>query len=101
MAFFTDARSSAEEKDYLKSNHPSVGVRLYHRESQNPIQFGAAPIGSTMPNRPAIVENQLGSATSDIHLPLTAQYVIVPNVDRNSVVPGGLNAEAVVTFIYD
>lgn len=101
MAFFTDARSSAEEKDYLKSSHPTVGVRLYHRENQNPIGFGAAPIGSTMPNRPAIVENQLGAATSDIYLPLTAQYVIAPNVDRGSVVPGRLNAEAVVTFIYD
>ncbi len=100
-AFFTDTRASSEPKNYLRSSHPSVGVRLYHRDSQQPIEFGPAPVGSTLPDRPPVVEGPTSSSLSDMHLPITAQYVQLPNVQSGTVTPGSLQAEAVVTFMYD
>ncbi|MGX9526290.1 fimbrial protein [Alcaligenes nematophilus] len=100
-AFFTDTRASSEPKNYLRSSHPSVGVRLYHRDSQQPIGFGPAPVGSTLPDRPPVVEGPTSSSLSDMYLPITAQYVQLPNVQSGAVTPGSLQAEAVVTFMYD
>lgn len=100
-AFFTDTRASSEPKNYLRSSHPSVGVRLYHRDSQQAIGFGPAPVGSTLPDRPPVLEGPTSSSLSDMYLPITAQYVQLPNVQSGTVTPGSLRAEAVVTFMYD
>lgn len=100
-AYFTDARAPAADNNYVQSSHPSVAVRLYHRDSINPIMMGPAPVGSTMPSRLAVVEGPSTSAMSDMHMPMTAQYVAMPGVDVTTIKPGSLQAEAVVTFMYD
>ncbi|MCM2559605.1 fimbrial protein [Alcaligenes faecalis] len=100
-AYFTDTRAPAADNNYVKSSHPSVGVCLYHRDSADPIKLGPAPVGSTMPSRLAVVEGPSTSAMSDMHMPMTAQYVAMPEVDLTSITPGSLQAEAVVTFMYD
>lgn len=100
-AYFTDTRAPAADNNYVKSSHPSVGVRLYHRDSADPIKLGPAPVGSTMPSRLAVVEGPTTSAMSDMHMPMTAQYVALPGVDLTTITPGSLQAEAVVTFMYD
>ncbi|WP_324588101.1 fimbrial protein [Alcaligenes phenolicus] len=100
-AYFTDTRAPAADNNYVKSSHPSVGVRLYHRDSADPIKLGPAPGGSTMPSRLAVVEGPSTSSMSDMHMPMTAQYVAMPEVDLTSITPGSLQAEAVVTFMYD
>ncbi len=100
-AYFTDTRAPAADNNYVKSSHPSVGVRLYHCDSADPIKLGPAPGGSTMPSRLAVVEGPSTSSMSDMHMPMTAQYVAMPEVDLTSITPGSLQAEAVVTFMYD
>lgn len=100
-AYFTDVRAPTADNNYVQSSHPSVAVRLYHRDSTNPIMLGPAPVGSTMPSRLAVVEGPSTSAMSDMHMPMTAQYVAMPGVDVTTIKPGSLQAEAVVTFMYD
>ncbi|MFT9639011.1 fimbrial protein [Alcaligenes phenolicus] len=100
-AFFTDARAPSASNAYVTSSHPEVGVRLYHRDSQTAIKLGPAPVGSTLPERQAVVEGPSASTTSDMYMPITAQYVMMPGVTKTAVTPGSMNAEAVVTFMYD
>ena len=100
-AFFTDTRASSETKNYLQSSHSSVGVRLYHRDSQQAIDFGPAPLGSTLPDRAPVLEGPTSNSLSDIHLPITAQYVQLPHVQSGTITPGSMRAATVVTVIYD
>lgn len=100
-AYFTDSKYQSEERDYLKSSHPDVGLRIYHRQEEKPIQFGPAPLGSTLPLRPAIIEGPTTSTMTDILVPFTAQYVRTPTASAGSIRPGSLKAAATVTFMYD
>lgn len=100
-AYFTDTRAASASNDYIKSSHPSVGVRLYHRDTQTPIQLGPSPIGSTLPSRLPVVEGPSTSSMSTMYMPITAQYVALPGTDNTAVTPGSMQAEAVATFIYD
>ncbi|MDR2325467.1 MAG: fimbrial protein [Acidovorax sp.] len=100
-AYFTDNKDYSSNKTYLKSSHPDIGVRIYHRQNQIPIEFGPAPLGSTLPSRAAIIEGPSMSEATDMLIPFTAQYVRIPTVSAGNVRPGEMKAAATVTFIYD
>jgi type 1 fimbria pilin len=100
-AYFTDAQALSASNDYLTSSHPTVGVRLYHGESQVPIQFGPAPQGSSRPSRPAVIEGPVAGSVSDLIIPLTAQYVRFPEVTSAEMKAGSLSARATVVVMYD
>ncbi|WP_370678781.1 fimbrial protein [Comamonas sp. GB3 AK4-5] len=100
-AYFTDNRSPSSTNNYLNSSHSDIGVRLYHKQSQTPIQFGPAPLGSTLPSRPAVIEGPVTITTTDMFIPITAQYVQLPSVAAGDVKAGSMKAAATVTFVYD
>ncbi|MDR2325813.1 MAG: fimbrial protein [Acidovorax sp.] len=100
-AFFTDTKALSESNDYLKSSHPDVGVRLYHGQNQTPIQMGPAPVGATLPSRPAVVEGPVAASMADLYVPITAQYVQMPGASPGNIRAGKMNAAATVTFMYD
>lgn len=100
-AYFTDNRSPSSTENYLNSSHPDIGVRLYHKQNQTPIQFGPAPLGSNLPSRPAVMEGPVTITTTDMFIPITAQYVQLPSVTAGDVKAGSMKAAATVTFVYD
>lgn len=100
-AYFTDARVTSAENNYLYSTNETVGVRLYYNEDQDPIKMGPAPVGSSLPLRSPILEGPAMSDNSSLYIPITAQYVRLPYVGANGVKAGGMQAAAIVTFLYD
>ncbi|WP_370681917.1 fimbrial protein [Comamonas sp. GB3 AK4-5] len=100
-AYFTDARSPSASNNYLNSSNQSVGVRLYYDQSQTPIQFGPAPVGSTLPSRPPITEGPVTVAMGNLYIPITAQYVRLPNAEAGAVKAGDMQAATTVSFVYD
>lgn len=100
-AYFTDARSPSSSTNYLSSTNPSVGVRLFYDQDQTPINFGPAPIGSTLPSRQPIVEGPAAADMTTLYIPITAQYVRFPGVEVQAVKEGGMRASSTVTFVYD
>lgn len=100
-AYFTDARSPSASSNYLSSTNQAVGIRLYYDQDQTPINFGPAPIGSTLPSRQPITT---GPATIDmetLYIPVTAQYVRYPGVAAGDVKAGEMQAATTITFVYD
>lgn len=100
-AYFTDSRSQSSTEDYLSSTNPSTGIRLYNHDSQTPIRFGPAPIGSTLPSRSPIIEGPATATSSTLYYSITAQYVRRPGFAAGDVKPGELRAATTVTFVYD
>lgn len=100
-AYFTDIRSKSSTEDYVRSSNPAVGFRMYHKQNTTPIQMGPAPIGSTLPTRPPVMEGPTTEVKTDMLIPITAQYVLLPGMSSENIKPGRVTAAATVTFMYD
>lgn len=100
-AYFTDARSSSSENNYLSSTNENIGIRLYYDEDQTPIKMGPAPVGSTLPLRPPVIAGPALMDKASLYIPITAQYVRLPNYGVSGVKAGKMQAAAAVTFMYD
>jgi type 1 fimbria pilin len=98
--YFTDARDSATNKDYMLTTNPAVGIRIFHRGEYDPMPFGPAPSGSWVPQRYAA---PLGPATvegASLSTGFTAQYVRLPNKTEADIKPGPLEATATFVIVY-
>jgi type 1 fimbria pilin len=100
-AYLTDNRAPSATKNYLNSTNSNVGVRIYNYQSQKPVVFGPAPIGSSMPTHDPIVEGPASSDLDTMYIFLTAQYVRLQGVTVSDVKPGKMQAAATVTFVYE
>lgn len=99
--YFTDANANGSVDDFLRqANNSDVGIRIYYDNAVNPVAFGPAPIGSTVPERAPIT---LGSPAAEkgvnYAIPFTAQYVRVPGASGKAFV-GDVGAKAKVTVVY-
>lgn len=100
-AYFTDNSDASAQKTYLKSSNPLVGFRMYYQDDHDPVVFGPAPIGSSMPAHDPVTSTEIPSSTSDVLMPFSAQYVRLPSTTKESIQSGPLKASATVTFVYD
>lgn len=99
--YFTDALAEGSAQDYLRqANGSNVGIRLYHANTATPVQFGPAPVGSTLPARAPITVGGPSAEKGASHtLPFTAQYVQLPDAAGPPTV-GEVGAKAKVTVVY-
>lgn len=99
--YFTDALAEGSAQDYLRqANGSNVGIRLYHADAATPLQFGPAPVGSTLPARaPITVGGPTAEKGANYNLPFTAQYVQLPDATGTPTV-GEVGAKARVTVVY-
>jgi len=100
--YFTDTSNPASSNDYLLptgggSSAGKVGIRLYHDSSPTPIQFGPAPVGSTLPSRAPITYSSSGGSLT---VPLTGQYVRIPGGTGSTAPAGAVSAATTVTIVY-
>ena len=98
--YFTDNRSASSTADFLNSSSNAVGVRLYYVNGTAPVRFGPAPVGSTLPSRPAISAGPIPFDNVGVDMAFTAQYVRKPNTTVSDVTAGPVNAQAVLTIMY-
>ncbi|MBN3846950.1 type 1 fimbrial protein [Paraburkholderia sp. Ac-20342] len=99
--YFTDALSEGSERDYLQqANDSNVGIRIYYGNSTTPVEFGPAPVGSTLPSRaPISLGDKSVPVGATYDLPFTAQYVRLPDMEGGASV-GEVSAKAKVTVVY-
>lgn len=99
--YFTDALAEGSAQDYLRqANGSNVGIRLYHANAATPVQFGPAPVGSTLPARAPITVGGPSAEKGASHaVPFTAQYVQLPDATGTPAV-GEVGAKAKVTVVY-
>lgn len=100
--YFTDTSNPASSNDYLVptgggSSAGKVGIRLYHDTSTTPIQFGPAPVGSTLPSRAPITYSSSGGSLT---VPFTGQYVRIPGGTGSTAPAGAVSAATTVTIVY-
>lgn len=103
--YFTDVANPAENaapfiKQAAGVSKETVGLRLFHDQDTNPLSFGVAPVGSTIPTRAplAFASTQDNQAFS---IPLTAQYVRLPGITSGTPISTGpFQARSTVTVVY-
>lgn len=74
---------------------------MYYQDDHDPVVFGPAPIGSSMPAHDPVTSTEIPSSTSDVLMSFAAQYVRLPSTTKESIQSGPLKASATVTFVYD
>lgn len=98
--YFTDTRDTSTPKEYIRTNNPAVGIRLYYSGEYETMPFGPAPVGSWVPSRYAPT---LGPATYEggsLSAGFTAQYVRLPNKTEVDIKPGPVDASATLVIVY-
>lgn len=96
--FFSDANKLTSTDSYLtnRSDAAGVGVRLYSGAQETPIPMGPAPGWGEYPNTPHI-EISKPNGDTEISIPITAQYVSLPNGERKN---GRVESQAIVTIVF-
>lgn len=96
--FFSDANKPTSTDSYLtnRSDAAGVGVRLYSGAQETPIPMGPAPGWGEYPNTPHI-EISKPNGDTEISIPITAQYVSLPNGERKN---GRVESQAIVTIVF-
>ncbi|WP_411762804.1 fimbrial protein [Alcaligenes nematophilus] len=98
--YFSDARNNAATKNYLTSTNSAVGVRMYYGGEADPLMFGPSPVGSSVPSQRPVSVGPVTVEGGGVNMLFTAQYVRLPNKTVNDVIPGPLQADAVLTIMY-
>lgn len=98
--YFTDNRNPSSRTNYLSSSRDAVGVRLYYLQETTPVSYGPAPLGSSLPDRPAISAGPIPYQGVGVSMDFVAQYVRLPNTTVHDVTAGPVNAQAVFTIMY-
>ncbi|MDM0011938.1 fimbrial protein [Variovorax sp. J22P168] len=103
--YFTDVANPAENaapfiKQAAGASKETVGLRLFHDQDTNPLSFGVAPTGSTIPTRAPLAFNSTQDNQA-FSIPLTAQYVRLPGVTSAAPISSGpFQARSTVTVVY-
>nr|WP_240154369.1 fimbrial protein [Comamonas sp. Tr-654] len=100
--YFTDTNAAGATKNYLNGTGQlasKVNLRLYQGSNNEPVQFGIAPTGSSLPLHPPAVTNQLTLANTSFFHDFYVQYVRAPG-EAGTLPAGNMQAQATVTVVY-